>query len=204
MASALGHDDARTRIDAAFTFAAAHIDPQHSEWARLHQIRGLWRLRVRELDGAADDLHDAEARFAKIGPRAVIERAISTGYLAVVEILRHRVGEARKLLAAVVALDAFAPGDMRASYLDEVAAEIALATSDLAGARTALARIEPTIDKSIEARLVAHYHLLAAELARRAGDRDRAATERAAAADVLRRADIIDGAGYQDCAACTR
>src|SRR5262249_35486538 len=57
-ASALGRPDAPDRIAAAFTFATAHIDPEHSEWARLHQIRGLARLRTRELDGAAADLQE--------------------------------------------------------------------------------------------------------------------------------------------------
>ena len=195
-ANALGRPDAKDRIDTAFAFAQEHVSADHAEWARLHQIRGLGRLRARDLDGAEIDLRDAEARFGKLGDRTRGERAMTGGYLALVEILRHRLADARRAYDAAIALHAFPASDLRASYLDLVAAELAIAHGDGAQARAALARVEPALARAgTEPRLVAHYHLLVAQL-------DHDPKHRELALDTLRTAGLPEDAGDRDCAVC--
>ena len=197
-ANALGRTDAKDRIEAAFAFAKEHVAVDHAEWARLYQTRGLGRLRARELEGADADLRDAEARFGKLGDHARGERAMTGGYLALVEILRHRLADAHHAYDAAIALHAFPASDLRASYLDLVGAEVAIAGGDTAQARAALAGVEPALARAgTEPRLVAHYHLLVAQL-------DHDPKHRELAIETLRTAGLPEDAGDRDCAVCSQ
>ncbi|HEU0029934.1 MAG TPA: serine/threonine-protein kinase [Kofleriaceae bacterium] len=207
VAGLLGRADARARVDRLFEVAGRRLADDHPDWALLYQTRGSIELRAGELAAAEADLRQSLTRLERLGARTGPDQATSRGYLALLHLRRHEVADAEHEIGRALDTTTLSPSSVRRAWLEELAAEVAIARGKDAIARDKLARIAPLVDKgqlSADPRVVAHYHLLLATLAQRARDPRTESAERIEAASALRAAEIDESTMWQDCAICTR
>ncbi|MDQ3338764.1 MAG: protein kinase [Myxococcota bacterium] len=202
LAGLLSRPDARARIDAAIALAKTRLPESHPDWAQLYQTRGTIALRTNDLVTADAALAEAATRLEALGDRAQTEHALVRGFQTLLAIKRRQPIVAAQHLERAQKL-AVAITPERRAWIQLLAVQLALVRNDDKRAREQLAELAPFLENASDPRLLALYHMLAAELAKRARDTLTASTEKQRALDALHAAEIAADAIYQDCVVCT-